>query len=147
MVNTSAAALLERVATNIRAVIWLVGCDGERGGRVEAVSRGLLLAIAVFFRLHRFWTGVFANRFVHPCMSIAEEFSVGLQSRDVVEYGFHAGGDGDGEEQADGSPERAPEHQRNCDGERIEVDTRSDEFRIEEIEGEQVEEADDEGDD
>src|SRR6478609_6919277 len=70
---------------------------------------------------------------------VAEELAKGAETFDVVADGFKAGGEGDREEESGGIPEEAPDHQGKRNDERIEVDARADDLRVEDVERDQVE--------
>src|SRR4029077_12493988 len=88
------------------------------------------------------WSGCIAQvyqRAAGVTRLIAEEFSEGAETFDIVADGLEAGGERDREQEAGRTPEEAPDHQGKGDHQRIEVDARADDLRVEDIERDEVE--------
>lgn len=66
-------------------------------------------------------------------MSIAEELSVALEGIHIFTDGFDCRSDRNGQDETHTTPDRAPEHQRDSDGKRIESDSAADDLRIEKV--------------
>ncbi len=61
------------------------------------------------------WTGCLSR--TGPLIS--QQFAETLQADDIIADGFNRGGDGNGQQQANGAPQRAPEHERDRYHQRI----------------------------
>ena len=80
-------------------------------------------------------------------VAFAKKAPIAAEAGDAVKDGFHAGGDGDGKNQSGAAPDQIPDHQSDGDDQGIEVDAAADEFGIEQVEGDHVEQGHDGADD
>src|SRR5215510_7289526 len=73
---------------------------------------------------------------------IAEELSVLAQASDVIANRFDSGSQRDRQDQSSGVPKKAPEHQRHRHHQWIQVYPRTHEFRIKEVQRQDMEQHD-----
>ena len=79
--------------------------------------------------------------------SVTQQFTVSLQSLNVVAYGLDTRRHRDGKYQPDPAPKQAEKHECHRDCERVQVNARAHQLRVHQVQGQQVKESDDGSDD